>query len=102
MTAQTATDLRAIREHLVTHGWTQGEMRSPDGRCCVLGAFDALLPFVARADGLVQRRQAVRRALWRVIPPAMEISDWNDAPGRTFADVLALLDQAIAAEEARP
>jgi hypothetical protein len=27
--------------------------------------------------------------------------DWNDAPGRTHADVIAMLDAAIMAEEAR-
>lgn len=29
------------------------------------------------------------------------IDDWNDTPGRTQAEVVALFDAAIAAEEAR-
>lgn len=106
MTAQTATDLRAIRERLVTHGWTQNEQRSADGRCCILGALSAHLPFGevhhdAPAPYTI-RRQDVRRSLWRHLPPMVEISAFNDAPGRTFAEVLDLLDRAIAAEEARP
>ena len=106
MSAAVAADLHAVRERLVKHGWVQGETRSADGRCCILGALSEYIPPIAHrydepATGAL-RRQEVRRALWRVLPPTVEISTFNDAPGRTFAEVLALLDKAIAAEEARP
>ncbi len=94
MSAAVAADLRAVRERLVTFGWAQGAHRIWT-RCCLLGAMEEV--------GLYGTATALpRRALWEHIPDGEEISVWNDAPGRTFADVLALLDKAIAAEEARP
>ena len=98
MTAQTATDLRAVRAHLVEHGWTQGRAHDEAGRCCLVGAATR-----AMGDVVSYRYGAVRSALFMALRGVdFDLSAWNDAPGRTFAEVLALLDAAIANEEGRP
>lgn len=55
---------------------------------CLIGALDAV------RDGTTALAQ-LRRTLG-----CSSVSAWNDAPERTHADVLALLDRAIAKEEA--
>ena len=94
MSAAVAADLRAVRDRLVTHGWTQRFTKTVTGKCCLVGA---TVEVGLRGDAWL----GFRSALFPLIG-TFDIADWNDAPGRTFAGVLALLDKAIAAEEARP
>lgn len=93
MSRAVADDLRAVRERLVTQGWTQGAMQNAIGQVCLVGAGSCL-----SSNAWLATRVALYRAME---PDRGELSQWNDAPGRTFAEVLALLDKAIAAEEAR-
>lgn len=101
--------LRAGRAR-IERGWCQGAFardanghdvlsRSPRARAwCTSGAVE----FDSRpmSAGAFAAHVALCAAL-----PADWIEDgaasWNDAPGRTQAEVLALYDAAIAAEEAR-
>ena len=95
MSTAVAADLHAVRELLVTNGWKQGPRGLGDPACrCIIHAIDDLLPGPRGRD--------VYLAVLRAVPSDDDVSSWNDAPGRTFAEVLALLDKAIAAEEARP
>lgn len=92
------TVLRGAREMLEPPGaWIQGRYCNDDRTCfCILGALG-----VADRNDATDPSLRIIIALRRVLPPYHGdlISDWNDARGRTQADVLALLDQAIAAEE---
>ena len=94
----TLTKLRAARA-LIERGWTQEYFakdkdglwilpNSTDAVCwCITGAFLA-----ADYDAELWNHAAE-------IAGAKSLSDWNDAPGRTQADVLAIFDKLIAEEE---
>ena len=114
--------LRAARERISTpERWTKGVYAIDSDGCavdtsdrracawCALGALAASLPCrdpdilgmrtplfdEARAllSAGVPRNAGVRSCHWSV-------SFWNDAPGRTHAEVLATFDRAIALAEA--
>lgn len=90
----TVQALRAARKLLEPRGaWIQGSDRSADGRThCLLGAV------VAGAAG--GQASEATQALARLIPGG-SITGWNDEPSRRKSHVLALLDRAIAIEEAK-
>ena len=100
-TRTTADVLRAARAKITPEGaWTQRELaRTADGSpdapdnplatCwCAIGAIESLT-----------NETYALRALY--LMGVDDIAKWNDAPGRTQAEVLALFDRAIAAEQAR-
>lgn len=99
MSRAVADDLRAAQLYLSSEGWAQHAAVSECGVCLAFA-----LNFVTGYAPSSDRSRAARSAVFRLIDANehSDIADWNDAPGRTFADVLALLDKAIAAEEARP
>ena len=81
---------------LLAKGWMQGDWHNGDvvrlpTRWCSIGAIEW-------AGGGTAESSA-KRALWRAVGTAC-ISDWNDAPGRTQAEVLEAFDRAIALCEA--
>lgn len=102
---QRARALLAAARRRVHWGWTQHtEARradgspcrpeSPDATCfCLSGALNAIpvLPAVYAS--------AVRALLIQIAPEEGPLFEWNDRPGRTQAEVLALLDRAITALE---
>lgn len=84
-----ATKLREARA-LIERGWCQGRMSTADGSVCIRGAildafYDADLAEEKRADGLLKSAVGFDGYL----------GDWNDAPERTQAEVLAAFDKAI-------
>src|SRR4051812_16046026 len=92
-----ATKVLIEARRLVEEGWCQGAYEDAAGRVClhratVLGCFVVTFWDWKAAYSRV-------RAL---IPPTYEgvfldpVQAWNDAYGRTQAEVLALLDRAIA------
>lgn len=98
--------LKGARER-IAHGWTQqaaarGEngghidARDPSAvRWCLTGALHAAAdgcacPALLRFLGFTERGE---------IAPHYEILPWNDTPGRTQAEVLAKLDEAIVLAE---
>lgn len=93
--AQAVRYLLAMRWRLTTNGWTQGTFGIRDGKCCLVGAGRIVAsPYMASAvhtlawdalHQLIQRDGGGRSAI-----------GWNDVPGRTLDDVLALIDEAIA------
>jgi hypothetical protein len=103
-TREILTNARA----LIAKGWTQGHYaRMASGYPCHENSQRAvswcLVGAVCRA-GEIYLRQALDAVeyLREIIgdPDLPLIGNWNDAPGRTQEEVLALLDRAIAACEA--
>lgn len=101
------TVLRGARELLTPEGaWTQNEYaKTRTGRPCsvtspraVCWCLDGALWHETTAEGWDQAREAVIAVLDS--PPSF-ILVWNDDPDRTQAEVLALLDRAIAARQAQ-
>lgn len=98
-----------VRDHLIAaralieRGWCQRnyatdarglavEERDPSACAwCVLGAVWATEQASGSSDVLARLREAAKLR-------RRQLHDWNDAPGRTRADVLALFDRVIAAE----
>lgn len=107
----TVTKLKEARA-LIERGWCQGaDAMTASGRSvfpehggaerwCAGGACAA-----AAKDREIERPifRTMLDSLLRAIPEhrPMTVSFWNDEPGRTQAEVLALFDRAIAAEEAK-
>jgi hypothetical protein len=76
----------------VARGWCQGAMYGDNGAVCALGA-------VWQAEGPDLRddlaREAISAAAQALDPYFTHLADWNDAPHRTKAEVLAAFDLAI-------
>jgi hypothetical protein len=95
------TVLRDAAELLRTKGWTQGyyakdadaywrDADSKDAACfCTMGA----IMRVAGSD--VDPRATVAFGLVRRVIGSESIGVWNDAPGRTLAEVLTTLERAV-------
>lgn len=62
-------------------GWCQGMSHHPDGRWCLVG----VLSLEAWEPNRVKTKLGIL--------PLGSVSDWNDAPGRTLPEVLAVLDE---------
>jgi hypothetical protein len=102
--------LLAHARGLISSSWTQHtEARSADGRpvdpwdanaveWSLLGALVAGYEHVVIAEGQNAALEALVRAcaLLATVIESDSLPGWNDAPGRTQADVLAALDQAAA------
>jgi hypothetical protein len=85
-----ATALRKARSYLVKHGWTQGNYMDAMGACCAAGA-------IYRVRGGDVAMDAI--CSLGIPTDACSITFWNDAPGRTKAEVLAAFTAAIEAAE---
>lgn len=111
----TSDYLKAARQELLTRGWCQGDTENPvTGEVCVMGAMaKAWLsarpgPFVFRDDSACRPAAKILRDLVPPIPSKAlnmqklnPVAWWNDEPGRTPEEVLALFDAAIALAEQR-
>lgn len=92
--------IRETKKILVEEGWRQGGGDYSRGPRCILHALAKAAFRIGDAS-----RKEVRNAI-RVLgrltggDPKIEPTNWNDTPGRTVDEVLALCDQAIA--EDRP
>lgn len=83
--------LRKARTRIALYGWTQGMNQDELGRTCVEGAL-----LSTGHPGAEQRWAAY--CLVHALGDRNVIG-WNDAPGRTKEEVLALFDRAIALAE---
>lgn len=95
-------NLRKVRAKL-EQGWTQGWFardvngditwpRAENATCwCVYGACSVVTDAFAHENNV---RDAIERALLGMTGSRL-VDCWNDAPGRTQAEVLALVDRAI-------
>jgi hypothetical protein len=86
-----AADLLRARAYLVEHGWHQGSYGYDGGPHCLLGAIHRAIDDECHD----WRFTDACRALGPFVDQDV-IHVWNDVPGRTFDQVLAALDHAIA------
>lgn len=90
---QTKTDLEAMRGIIEKYGWTQDKLGDETIGFCLLGAnYHHLV--VNEHDANARRFNRIEQAIIDV-NGGMSVDIWNDAPGRTKEEVLALLDKAI-------
>lgn len=94
--------LRDARRIIAEKGWTQGVYRSPyTGGYCLVGALECAQ---RRTHLSVHHtaRDLVWDTIWEQYPldpsrdrPYVGMAGWNDMPGRTKDEVLAVLDKTI-------
>ncbi len=83
-------------------GWGQGQGFLPDGRIC-LGFAVGLSTLELGLTGTDPAFDEAWRILGSLGAPVEQVIAWNDAPARTFTDVVALLTAAAAiAKQAQP
>lgn len=69
-------------EKLKQDGWCQCRVEASDGRHCLIGTI-GFATTGEPSDGYDLSRDT-------------ELSNWNDTPGRTIHEVIAVLEQAVA------
>lgn len=80
----------ATAKGLIARGWCQEVYEDGSGGHCLLGAvYNA-------ADGAMDSYRAAHNMLVDAIGPPHSLVNWNDALGRTQADVVALIDKVLA------
>jgi hypothetical protein len=100
VTALTPLDvLRGGLENIRTYGWTQHEFGDINDGFCINGAVN----YAGTGDSVWVRLehpnfkvlQSAKHALRNVFD-ILFLAEWNDEPGRTKEEVIALFEQAIA------
>jgi len=88
---------RDTRRILLDAGWCQGASRDNVGRSCLLAALYTAIGPRPHAPAVMVLRRALGLPLHVAGCLGAEVAVWQDAPGRTVADVIDLLDRAIIA-----
>lgn len=89
------SDAAATARYIRRHGWIQGRMKDGKGRVCLLGAISEVTNVVD--PRYIRLRDAVLAEL-----QSLPITVWNDSPGRTKDEVLAVLDNIGVAKTEPP
>lgn len=94
--AQTIQDLADAIDYLHTHGWTQGYDFDGKGACCAFGAIRGVTgddnpQFVSEVTR--DRCSNAARAFYRFF--GVDITTYNDAEGRTKAQMIRALQSVI-------
>ena len=97
MSAQVAADLRAAADVLERDGWTRGAWLD-EGRRCVAGALTKAVMDLHPDDNFDRAYQSAHDTLSGHLGTAPML--WNDAHGRTAAEVIAALRAAADRAEA--
>jgi hypothetical protein len=82
--------IRETRNLLFERGWTQYGSVDPDGSMCVLGA----LTTVARTADRSSVEAATAAVFEAVGRGCTSVTSWNDESGRTFSEVVEMLERA--------
>jgi len=93
------TVYNAVRETLITRGWSQGcATHHPSGALCLRAAIDDVVGANVRsgATGAVLGRAARMERHLRELAPTSNLDHWNDAQERSLSDVMELLALAAA------
>lgn len=98
---QTSRHLDHARQLIQQHGWTQGTWGSPELGYCIRGALSAVMRSDSGANQNTRSAcvDSIELVLRAMSGGYQEVAGWNDAPGRTAGEVVAVLRQA--AEVAR-
>lgn len=94
---QTADDLDAAADILITDGWCQGQYSDEQGRVCALGAIgkaiigNAYGHLTSDATAEARYQAAIGAVAAYRADSVYGIPEWNDEPGRTEDDVHDLL-----------
>ena len=92
-----ATHLRLVSRYLTVHGWCQDLLWDDRGRRCLLGAQLAVLAAgYGTQNTAVHARHYLMEQFTAQDPAIRTVDQWNDAPGRTAAQVHRQLDIAAA------
>jgi hypothetical protein len=90
-----AGHLRLVSRYLATYGWCQNAMWDAQGRRCLLGAQVAVLAAgYGTPDTVMRARTALMEQFIGQDPEIRTVDQWNDADGRTAAQVHRQLDIA--------
>lgn len=91
---QTKADLLAAAELLERDGWCQGHFKNKVGQRCLRGALIA----ATANDGYINTKRLVEatEAIEAAHDGRFYGATWNDRPGRTADEVIALLREAAA------
>lgn len=90
--------LQRMKENLMERGWLQGALVNECGNVCLSGSMMTLPEYKDE----IRETQAATEAVLAINQQIVcSIPDWNDAPGRTFNDVIDLLDGLIISEKER-
>jgi hypothetical protein len=92
---ETRRDIQAARRKLLEHGWIQGTVGDSDGATCAMGAI-SYVAIKAHPSVSAFARIAFGSSFNHPNDAYGAIADWNDAPGRTFDEVIALFDRVLA------
>lgn len=90
--------LTAAADLLEEKGWTRKVAEDSQGRHCLVGALFQVILNLPPNNGSIyyDALEAVQQRL-----PGGRVVNWNDNPGRTAEQVIALL-RRVAAEETKP
>lgn len=78
-------DLNAVADPLEERGWCQGVTRDFQGRFCLGGAIGWVLDVTTGQRWKLARQEVQLRI------GTLSVASWNDTPGRTVEEVLAVL-----------
>lgn len=101
MSAEVADALDKAAEVIETRGWFQGDLyaNGEDDGACAVCAWGALI--VAKKAGGDSEHSTMReRSAIRAVTGVAALANWNDTPGRTKDEVIAVLRAAAEAERA--
>lgn len=89
------------------NGWAQHQFGSGDRCKCAIGAIECAVITLFGADSILtdtpyfEARSALNQTIAGVDDPRnWSIISWNDTPGRTFPEVVAVFERAIELAEA--
>lgn len=83
---------KAAGDYIRQHGWCQHKPRERDGSVCLRGALDVVCVKIHPQLGpMVEGYAAMVAAIHEIT--GMYPIEYNDAPGRTKEEILALLDR---------
>lgn len=82
---QVKADAKKAADYIREHGWCQGTMRDEKGRVCAMGATEYC--------GAENWGQLVDAAFRNELGGKIGVVQFNDRPGRTVEEVLAVFDK---------
>jgi hypothetical protein len=88
--ATVRTVLLDAAEAIRARGWCQGAPVAPGGELCLIGA---VMEASGSSGAPISFSHPCWQALERLGRAVPQPVTWNDAPGRTAADVIALLEK---------